>query len=75
MNAGVKVEGVWVRKIQHEDRQCVEVLVELEGRWRRVYCEPAANFITGEVSHIIEPGGIIDAPLDPFTEVASAASG
>lgn len=59
----ISIGGVWVR---NNDEGQVEVLLEVEGVWRKVYVEswqvldPEENL----VSHIVEPAGILRAPED-----------
>jgi hypothetical protein len=46
----IEIGAVWLRKIGHD----VQVLVEVEGRWRLVISEPE----DGNYSHIVEAAGI-----------------
>ena len=55
--------GAWVRKRGIDDPH-VEVLVEVYGAWRLIYQERLSHFTDGEVSHIIEPPGVRQAPKD-----------
>lgn len=60
----VAVTGVWLRTAGGEsgpDRR-LEVLVEVDGKWRLIQSEPTNQF--GEISHITEPAGILSAPED-----------
>lgn len=54
----VGVRGIWLRKIGDS----VQVLAEGDDGWRLVI-EEAAD---GNFSHIVEPSGILSAPLDPL---------
>ncbi len=53
----IGVKGIWLRRVGDE----VQVLAEGEDGWRIVITEP----LDGQFSHIVEPGGIASAPLDP----------
>lgn len=54
----VPITGVWLRRIG----DTAEVLVERDGRWFLVIDELA----DGNYSHMVEPAGILQAPLDPL---------
>lgn len=55
----VCVHGIWLRKIGDD----LQVLAEVApGDWRLVITSWAA----GQLSHIVEPRGIVDAPPDPL---------
>lgn len=60
---GVPVHGVWIRG--GSPGTTLEVLVEHpEGTWRRVWSADCMVDNYGIVSHIVEPLGIKDAPVD-----------
>jgi hypothetical protein len=56
---GVEVRGIWLRKIGDQ----VQVLAEVDNQWRLVIEERQ----DGNFSHIVEPSGILSAPLDKTT--------
>jgi hypothetical protein len=56
----VGVRGIWLRKIGDQ----VQVLAEGDDGWHLVIEERA----DGNYSHIVEPPGIIAAPLDPLLQ-------
>ena len=51
--------AIWLRRIGDK----VQVLVEIDNRWYMAIEE----HVDGSFSHIAEPGGAIDWPLDPVT--------
>jgi hypothetical protein len=55
MNDEIAVQGVWLRRIGDE----AQVLVQIEGNWRLCAKEP----MDGNFSHIVEPSGIVKAPV------------
>jgi hypothetical protein len=67
----VAITGVWLRTIKHypgnergeHETEDIEVLVEIDGRWRKVIEEISADQ-GGPISHIVEVAGITKAPLD-----------
>jgi hypothetical protein len=56
LNKSIRIGGVWIRAIGEN----VELLVELEDGWHLCATEP----LDAAFGHIVEPGGIINAPLD-----------
>ncbi|MDP2270904.1 MAG: hypothetical protein Q8K32_09250 [Archangium sp.] len=59
----VGVTGVWLRTAGGEaGPRRLEVLVEVDGKWRLLQSEPTNHF--GAISHITEPAGIELAPED-----------
>jgi hypothetical protein len=64
----VSVGGIWLRKATYSSNskaEQLEVLAEVDGEWRLLLISELDN---GPISHIVEPGGIRSAPLDPLTE-------
>jgi hypothetical protein len=61
----VVVTGLWLRK-DAGNRGALEVLLEIDGQWRKAIAETADD---GPISHIVEPAGILTAPLDDLPEV------
>jgi hypothetical protein len=59
----IAIEGVWCRKLGSGTDQRIEVLVEVDGKWRLIQTHRGLT-LDGELSHITEPGGIADAPED-----------
>lgn len=57
----VAVGGVWLRKV---GQYGLEVLTEVGGQWRVVISEKWPADGQGEISHIVEPTGIMRAPRD-----------
>lgn len=61
----IVIGGVWLRQtVDAGGPKDIEVLVEVDGKWRLCITEHPH----GPVSHIIEPAGIAQSPLDPLTE-------
>lgn len=59
MADAVEVHGIWLRRIGDD----LQVLAEVApGDWRLVI----TSWFGGQVSHIVEPRGIIDAAPDPL---------
>ena len=58
----VAVSGVWLQKHPANLGNHIEVLVEVDGEWRRL-----GKWINddGPISHIVEAAGIRDAAADP----------
>lgn len=55
----VGVHGIWLRRIGDD----LQVLAEVApGDWRLVI----TSWAPGQVSHIVEPRGIVGAPPDPL---------
>ena len=54
----IAIGGIWVR---NKGSDHVEILAEVDGSWRLVATERIGD---GEVSNIIEPGGIFGSPKD-----------
>ncbi len=57
----ILVAGIWLRTTL-DGR--IEVLVEYEDHWRLIVDEKYGD----NISHIVEPLGVLTAPLDPVTE-------
>jgi hypothetical protein len=55
----IKIKGIWLRRIG--DR--IQVLAERDDGWHLIIDE----LIDGQVSHIVEPSGIVSAPLDEIS--------
>ncbi len=66
MKPGCEITGVWVRTAGQGRERRVEVLVELEGRFRLIQTHPEWAITSGEISHITEPAGMQRATLDPL---------
>jgi hypothetical protein len=62
--AAIAVTGVWVRRDFAHLGGELTVLVEIDGQWRRLGTWGAE----GVISHIFEPAGIRDAPVDRIAE-------
>lgn len=62
--AGVEVSGIWIRKRGLGDNAHVEVLAEVGDEFRRIFRQRVDSFTDGEVSHIVEDAGIVNAPPD-----------
>lgn len=63
---GVLVTGIWLRHLKN-NVNVVEVLAEIDGVWRLVITEFDGTFnhgVEGPISHIVEPAGMLKAPLD-----------
>ncbi len=60
------VTGVWLRKATAHNGGQIEVLVELDGKWRKVIVDRADD---GPISHIVETAGILRAPVDDLPEL------
>jgi hypothetical protein len=60
----IAISGVWLRKNSAD----IELLVEVDGHWRQVIVERCYDINENAISHITEPTGIRQAPLDPLTE-------
>lgn len=58
----VSISGIWLRKIGDK----VQVLVESKGKQGRHWFLVIEEQEDGAFSHIAEPSGILDAPVDPF---------
>lgn len=59
----VEAHGVWLRKVGEHG---LEVLVEVGGTWRVAIRENWPSDGQGEISHIVEPRGILQAPHEPY---------
>jgi hypothetical protein len=59
----MNVTGVWLRSIGSDLGMNLEVLVEIDGKWRLVIEELA----DGNISHIVEEAGMANAPADTIT--------
>lgn len=57
------VSGVWLRKTTSGQ---LTVLAEVDGVWRAIIDERCDD---GPISHIVEPDGILTAPIDDLPEV------
>lgn len=55
----VPVTGIWLRRIGSE----IHVLAELDGEWRLVIVDTP----DGPISHIVEPAGMLQSPIDRIT--------
>lgn len=76
--SGVVITGVWLRTTKNyprEDRTAgesnnesteIEVLVEINGKWRKVVDE-IDTVGSGPISHIVETAGIVKSQRDPVT--------
>lgn len=64
-NETIPVSGVWLRGVGND----VEVLVEVDGEWRRAIPSQGINTAGGlqTVSHCVHPSGIAKAPVVHFT--------
>lgn len=62
----VPVTGIWLFK---ENDHCI-VSAEINGEWRRLISE----HVEGPFSHIIEPPGMIKAPLETGEELTPGNS-
>lgn len=62
----IEISGVWLRKSGIGAGAKIQVLAEVDGQFRLLREEKIDAFTDGEVSHIIEPLGIRDAPRDPL---------
>jgi hypothetical protein len=58
----VPVTGVWLQKATAHNGGQLRVLVEIDGQWREVITEVADD---GPISHIVEPSGMMAAPVVP----------
>lgn len=73
-NRPVLITGVWLRSqvpASPSDTTELEVLVEIDGRWRLVITELGG----GPISHITEPSGIRSAIIDPLTAQSPSLTG
>ena len=57
----IAITGVWLRRF----RDHIEVLIERGGVWYQVMEETNAD---GPISHIVEPAGMLKAPVDKLTQ-------
>lgn len=55
----VRISGVWLVKTPAHLGNKIEVLVEVDGTWRRAISEISDE---GPISHIAEPAGLRTAP-------------
>ncbi len=64
MKRTLPVSGVWLRTApsKYPHLKALEVLVEVEGKWRLVFTEHLP-MVCGEVGHIAEVGAIEAAPV------------
>lgn len=60
----VAVSGIWIRKRGTGEDAEAEVLAEVRGEFRSIFSTKLERFTDGEVSCIVEPAGIEDAPRD-----------
>lgn len=67
----VRVGGVWLVKTPSHLGNKIEVLVEVDGQWRRAISEVADD---GPISHIAEPAGLRTAPVAETTETPVSAA-
>ena len=58
----VSISGIWLRKIGDK----VQVLAESKGKFGRHWFLVIEEQEDGAFSHIAEPEGILDAPVDPL---------
>lgn len=63
----IAITGTWLRTIGGN----VQLLVEVDGRWRLVNNEPLLDGADTVINHITEPCGIEKCQLDPVTEAKS----
>jgi hypothetical protein len=63
----VGITGVWLRT---GEGQKLQVLVEVDGKWRLLRSGNGERYTEGEISQIWEARGFRDAHLDPVTERA-----
>jgi hypothetical protein len=63
----VPVTGTWLRIMDGR----AQLLLEIDGRWRLINDESDGV----PVSHITNPGGIRERPLDPWTETTKVTDG
>ena len=61
MKEPIEVTGIWLRGNRDNG---IEVLVEVNGYWRKAITDS----FYGEVSHIVEPLGIMAAPVEDNDE-------
>ena len=59
----VEITGIWLRRTV-ADPPTIEVLAEIEGKWHVVI---PAELDDGPISHIVEEGGILSAPVSDST--------
>lgn len=59
--AEISVSGIWIRRRGGK----VQLLAEVEGEWRLLAEEPYDD----NFSHIVEPGGIVNALPDSVGEI------
>lgn len=59
--SALPVSGVWLRTLGGQ----MQVLVEIDGVWRLVIDE-YAPLREQSISHIVEPSGMLAAPVDPL---------
>ena len=62
MNTPITITAVWLRTTGGENSGDVEVLVEIDGKWRLAIRD--STF--GEISHIAEGNGVYKWPLADF---------
>ena len=68
MPDSVAVTGIWLRStITESGEHRVEVLAEVDEEWRLVI--PGEPVEHPTISHIVEIGGMIAAPVDPLVLV------
>jgi hypothetical protein len=67
----VRVSGVWLVKTPSNLGNKIEVLVEVDGQWRRAISTIADD---GPISHISEPAGMRTAPPAETTETPVRAA-
>lgn len=63
INKDVRIQGVWLRNTMTKPLDEIEVLVEIDGKWRKAIVE----LNDGPISHICETSGIENAPFDILT--------
>jgi hypothetical protein len=65
-DATVTISGIWLRKIG----DTVQVLAESKGTNGKFWFLVIEEQVDGNFSHIVEPTGILNAPLDPLYTMA-----
>lgn len=70
MKNTIAISGIWLRpRLPSKDEKYgrVEVLVEVDGKWRVVCSEQLMDGDKTIISHIAESGGIKNSELDTVT--------
>lgn len=64
--SSVPVSAVWLRKATEHNGNRLEILVEVDGVWRKIIDDTADD---GPISHIVESSGIRRAAIDDLEPV------